>query len=366
VRSRIADERLVAASLDGDEEAFAALVSRHSGRARAVALALLRRPEEADDVVQEAVLAAFLGLDGLRERSRFGGWLCGIVANLAKMRLRRERAARSLGDVSGGAVVPEGVELSQDGSGVVAALEALPAAEREAVVLHYVEGLSCHEIAGRVGRTPGAVRVRLHRARRRLREHLGVLNPVGSKEERSMVEVEIADVVVKVVEAKPDEGTRLADERLRVVLLKEKRGERRLPIWIGASEGDALALQLGGDAMPRPITVDLTARLVEALGGSIDEVTISTLREKTFYAVVRVRAGDRAEELDARPSDALNLAARVGASIYVADEVMEQSSLLPDRLEEQLATQSWGDREPPEGVWQTLSPQLVKSLYPAP
>ena len=340
MRSRIADERLVAASLDGDEDAFAALVSRHSARARAVALALLRRPEEAEDVVQEAVLAAFLGLHGLREPSRFGGWLCGIVANLAKMRLRRERAARSLGDVSGGAVVPEGVELS-DGPSVAEVLEALPAAEREAVVLHYVEGLSCHEIAGRVGRTPGAVRVRLHRARRRLREHLGVLHPVGAREERSMVEVEIQDVVVKVVEAAPDEEAKLADERMRVVLLKEKQGERRLPIWIGASEGDALALQLGGDAMPRPITVDLTARLIEAAGG-------------------------RTEELDARPSDALNLAARVGAPIYVADEVMEASSLLPDRLEQELAMPSWGGKELPEGVWQTLSPQLVKSLYPTP
>jgi RNA polymerase sigma factor (sigma-70 family) len=365
VRSRIADERLVAASLDGDEDAFAALVSRHAGRARAVALALLRRPEEAEDVVQEAVLAAFLGLTGLRDPSRFGGWLCGIVANLAKMRLRRERAARSLGDVSGGAVVPDGVELS-DGPSVAEALQALPAAEREAVVLHYVEGLSCHEIAGRVGRTPGAVRVRLHRARRRLREHLGVLHPVGSREERKMVEVEIADVVVKVVEAAPEEETRLADERLRVVVLKEKRGERRLPIWIGASEGDALALQLGGDSMPRPITVDLTARLVEAAGARVEDVTISALREKTFYAVVRLAAGDRVEELDARPSDALNLAARVGAPIYVADEVMEQSSLLPDRLEEELAAPSWSGVEQPEGVWRTLSPQLVKSLYPAP
>ena len=181
-----------------------------------------------------------------------------------------------------------------------------------------------------------------------------------------MVEVEIQDVVVKVVEAKPDEETRLADERMRVVLLKEKRGERRLPIWIGASEGDALALQLGGDAMPRPITVDLAARLVEAAGARIEEVTVSALREKTFYAVVRLAAGGRTEELDARPSDALNLAARVGAPIYVADEVMEASSLLPDRLEQELAMPSWRGKELPEGVWQTLSPQLVKSLYPTP
>lgn len=358
MRSPIADERLVAASLDGDENAFAALVSRHAARARAVALAHVRRPEEADDVVQEAVLAAFLGLRRLREPRRFSSWLCAIVANLAKMRLRRDRVARSLGDVSGGALVPEGVDLRLDAEDDLEALDVLPDAEREAVVLHYVDGLSCDEVAARVGRSPGAVRVRLHRARRRLRAHLGIhLTP---RKELEMVEVVPENVVVRMAE-----DGQLANERLRIVVLKEADGERRLPIWIGASEGDALALHLGGDAFPRPITVDLAGRLVEAAGARIEDVRISALREKTFYAVVRLAVGDGVEEVDARPSDALNLAVRVGASIFVDEAVMEQAGRRPDALEAEFDSYPSGEERSP-GTWRPLSADFVRSLYPTP
>lgn len=357
--SPIADERLVAASLDGDEEAFAALVSRHAGRARAVALAHVRRPEEADDVVQEAVLAAFLGLRRLRDPRRFSSWLCAIAANLAKMRLRRDRVARSLGDVSGGALVPEGVDLRLDAEDDLEALDVLPAGEREAVVLHYVDGFSCDEIAARLGRSPGAVRVRLHRARRRLRAHLGIhLTP---RKELGMIEVVPENVVVRMVE----DESRLASERLRIVVLREKDGDRRLPIWIGAAEGDALALHLGGDALPRPLTIDLAGRLVEAAGARVEDVRISALREKTFYAVVRLAVGDRVEEVDARPSDALNLAVRVGAPVFVDDEVMEQAGRRPDNLEAEFDSYPLEEERPP-GVWRPLSAELVKSLYPAP
>src|SRR5207249_1832873 len=112
-----------------------------------------------------------------------------------------------------------------------------------------------------------------------------------------MIEVTLEDVIVRVVEGDVPEGEqpRLANERMRVVLLRERDGERRLPIWIGAFEGDALALHLGGESMPRPLTADLMARLVEATGGRIEHVRISSLRDKTFYAVVAVAVGDRVE-----------------------------------------------------------------------
>ena len=125
------------------------------------------------------------------------------------MRLRRDRLVRSLGDVSGGALVPEGVDLDAGAAeDVAAALDVLPPGEREAVVLHYLDGFSCDEIATRLGRSSGAVRVRLHRARRRLREHLGIhLTP---RKELGMVEVVPENVVVRMVE----DGSQLASERL--------------------------------------------------------------------------------------------------------------------------------------------------------
>src|SRR5207244_3377363 len=150
--------------------------------------------------------------------------------------------------------------------------------------------------------------------------------------------VTLEDVVVRVLENDVPEGEppRLASKQLHVVVLRERDGERRLAIWVGAFEGDALALHLGGESMPRPLTADLMARLLEATGGRVDHVRVSSLRDKTFYAVVAVGVGDRLDELDARPSDAFNLAARVGAPIFVDEHVLDHAGLLPDALESEL------------------------------
>src|SRR5256885_15456595 len=94
------DELLVAAALAGDRQAFAALVDRHRSRAHGVARRLLGDAAEAEDVVQEAVLRAYLGLEELREPGRFGAWLCGITLNLARMRLRGRRPVAPLDDVA--------------------------------------------------------------------------------------------------------------------------------------------------------------------------------------------------------------------------------------------------------------------------
>ena len=90
------DAQLVAAGVSGDHEAFAALADRHRHRAGAVVLAMLGDPAEAEDVVQEALLRAYTDLRRLRDPNRFGGWLCGIAVNLAKMQLRRRNGLLSL------------------------------------------------------------------------------------------------------------------------------------------------------------------------------------------------------------------------------------------------------------------------------
>jgi bifunctional DNase/RNase len=233
--------------------------------------------------------------------------------------------------------------------------------------MHYVDGLTAQEIAALLGERPGTVRVRLHRARERLRRRLSPTR----RELEPMVEVTVDDVVVRVLEDAPEGETRLADRRTRVVLLKEKEGDRVLPIWVGPPEGDALALQLGGEAMPRPLTPDLMARLVEATGARIERVVVSSLREKTFYASVGVRTRDGAKEVDARPSDALNLAVRVGAPIFVDDEVMGASGIAAEDAAERMVAleREWlqsddAAEEPSE--WRSLSPDFVKELHPVP
>jgi Sigma-70, region 4/Domain of unknown function (DUF151) len=116
-------------------------------------------------------------------------------------------------------------------------------------LLHYVDGLSCDEIASLLGSSPGAIRVRLHRARRQLYEQVAHLAPLPMpKEEIPMIEMKLEDVLVRVAEEDP--LTLAAD--MRVVLLKEAEGERVLPIWIGAAEGNALAFRLSGESTTRP------------------------------------------------------------------------------------------------------------------
>jgi len=139
-----------------------------------------------------------------------------------------------------------------------------------------------------------------------------------------MIEVELEDVVVRVTTDDAPDPNR---EELRVVLLREREGQRLLPIWIGRFEGDVLALQLAGQATPRPVMADLMARLLEVTGARVDRVGISAPRDKTFYATISTRVGGKLQEIGARPSDALNLAARIGAAIFVEENVMTEAAL---------------------------------------
>jgi uncharacterized protein len=317
------------------------------------------RPEDAEDVVQEALLQAFLGLERLRDPERFGSWLYGITLNLARMRLRR----RDPLPVDVDALERPAVDGDPGLEAVREALDVLPPREREAVVLHYVEGLNTREVASLLGARPGTVRVRLHRARRRLREDLAELAPSTNKE-AEMIEVGVEDVVVR-MSGEDGDPADIAGET-RIVLLKEVDGERRLPIWIGSPEAAMLAMSLGGEAMPRPMTADLLAKVIEAADATVERVSVNALREETFYATVVLATVAGTKEVDARPSDALNLALRVGAQIYVVDDVFEKSAMAGgvEKLDEEAAR--FGVDPAPPGDWRSLTPELVKALYPPP
>ena len=142
----VRDEReLVQAALRGDPAAFAALAAPARGRVIAV-VARIVGADEAEDVVQEALLRAFLGLSRLREHGRFESWLCGVAINVAKMRLRsRASQARAIAAV---ALPLEVVAEEQDLLNVVRdAVEVLPPGQRDVVLMHYIDDLSCEEIA---------------------------------------------------------------------------------------------------------------------------------------------------------------------------------------------------------------------------
>jgi len=355
----VRDDELVTAALAGDTTAFAALVQRNRARVEAVVERMVG--EDAEDLVQEALLRAYLGLSQLRDPARFSAWLCGIAVNLAKMRLRRRRLETHLiAEPS----IDEGFEDRELLRLVREAVDVLPAGQREVVLMHYIDDLSCDEIAALLGSSPGAVRVRLHRARQQLREELAALAPTPkTKEEIRMIEMRLDDVVVRIAEGDPMQL--VADKR--IVLLKESDGERVLPIWVGPPEGDALALRLTGETTPRPMTSDLMAELVRVTGARVERVVVTSLREKTFYAVIAIAVDGRVDELDARPSDALNLAVRLGAPIFVEEDVLEQSAMLPGDMAARLdAEADKADAELAPGTWRSLSADLLRSLYPTP
>ena len=122
------------------------------------------------------------------------------------------------------------------------------------------------------------------------------------------------------------------------ILLKEVEGKKRLPIIIGAFEAQAIALEIEGIKPPRPLTHDLLKQLTDSLGATVIEIVIDELRDNTFYAKIILEVSGFSQELDARPSDAIALAVRTQAPIYVAEIVMDAAAFVPSDESEESAT----------------------------
>lgn len=111
--------------------------------------------------------------------------------------------------------------------------------------------------------------------------------------------------------------------KMPIVVLRESNGARTLPIWVGVFEANAIALGIEGVSPPRPMTHDLMKRLLERLQGRVERIVVSALKENTFYAVIYVDAGlTEPVPIDARPSDAIALALRTKAPVFVEDTVL--------------------------------------------
>lgn len=115
-----------------------------------------------------------------------------------------------------------------------------------------------------------------------------------------------------------------------VVILKERSAERYLPIWIGINEANAIALKITGITPERPVTHDLISNILSAIECVVDRVVVTSLADEVFYARIIASTGDRELEIDSRPSDAIAIAVRVGASIFVAPDVLDRAGVLPD------------------------------------
>jgi RNA polymerase sigma factor (sigma-70 family) len=373
------DSELVALARNGDKNAFGLLVQRYQMPMQRFAMRLASEEESAPDLAQEAMLQAYLSLGNLRNPARFKSWLYGIMLNVYRSRLRdRKIVFFSLEAILEGlhffpapfsspVLTPDKIaEEREQYQSVLNAVNMLSPGDRDILLLFYYAQLSLSEVVAMMNIPAGTVKVRLHRARQRLKtvllEHYPEVIPPEKRRE-IMVRVTIADVIK--VEWK--EGQEQPFENF-VIVLYDEAGRRLMPIWVGPHEGESIAIGLNDLAFPRPLTHRFYSSLLQSINARLEEVRIVALKKDTFYAVVKMRCGKKTREIDARPSDAIALAVLNDSPIFVAEEVLEAAGTvipksvkgLPNRKGLEKITKGL------EELWrqnQALSAKIVKKYH---
>ena len=320
------DQRLVSAARSGDGQAFARLVSRHYPLLLVSCRRMLANADLARDAAQEATLRGMLGFDHLRDDARFGPWLVGIGLNVCRGLRGADRRQVSLDALRDGGQLAEPAGGPDEPLELIAtceltvrvreAIAALPAGQREAVALFYIDGLTQAEAARELGTRPGAIKTRLHKARRSLRASL----TDTYKEYIDMTEQTPQLIPMHVAELRRTPAGEPGMEH-HIVFLEDEQA-RRMPIWIGQTEATAMALILERVELPRPGVYQFAASLLTGTGERPREVRVTELTESVFYAQVILSNDTR---IDARPSDALTLALVTDVPIYVAASVLERA-----------------------------------------
>jgi RNA polymerase sigma factor (sigma-70 family) len=311
----MADAELVCQARGGSREPMAELLRRHWDTAVLLAGRVLGSPDLARDAVQEAAVAAMTDLERLRSPDRFGAWFCGIALNVSRRWLRQLRSEVPCQRLDLASACPdpaEAAEIADTAARVRDAIATLADGQQNAVRLFYLQGLSHREVAAELGISVGAVKMRLHQGRAALTPKLAQFREIVKAEVPEVTPTEWVEVFVSEIRRNTDEDLR---RRKHVMVLAERAGDRRLPIWIGPAEASVLALALESVETPRPFPYKLAVGLVEATGSQITEVKITQLLDAVYYATVVVQGPDGSREVDARPSDAVNLAMVSGAPI---------------------------------------------------
>ncbi len=152
------------------------------------------------------------------------------------------------------------------------------------------------------------------------------------------------EVKIRALMMDPNSGT-------PIIILKDVNSETMLPIWVGAYEANAIALEIEKIAPPRPMTHDLLRNLIIELGLTVERVVVTSLRDNTFYAVIELTSGDGdAMRLDSRPSDAIALALRADCPIFVDLEVIQASRNSIATEEEDAEVAAGAEEEWPEVI----------------
>lgn len=387
------DVALVIRARGGDKHAFGELILRYQAMVQRVAFQMVRDNDVARDLTQEAFLTAYLALEHLRDNQRFASWLYGITLNVCRSYLRPRRVhSITFTDLAGGIrfeALPFSSELDPHTvaetrelhTRVLDAVNALSPENRAATMLFYYDGLSLDEISAVLEISIVAVKGRLHKSRARLRQELiETYHEYQTNDSNSgrtdMIPVTVVDVVPQ--ELENDDGSHTP---IFVVMLYDAQGHRTLPIWVGPTEGNAIALGISGEPNPRPLTYDFIAKLLGAADAQVESVRIDSLQGDVYYAVVLLTHKQKTVEIDARPSDAIALALRTQTPIFVTPAVIEKSGLVipktakvtspPPGVEKLL--ESWrqnirsgqSTRNRSEQEWKQAQTELVELVFGA-
>jgi len=128
-----------------------------------------------------------------------------------------------------------------------------------------------------------------------------------------------------------------------MIILRDEEDTRWLPIWVGLFEANAIALELEKISPPRPMTHDLIKKILESLDARVQKIVVNDVRDNTFYAVIHLRLGRADITVDSRPSDAIALALRVGAPIFVEEEVVHKARTVEVAQETEIGTRKGDD-----------------------
>ncbi len=342
------DAQLVARARADDTHAFRCLVERYQPVAFYLALRLVGQEEIAHELVQEALLQAYLSLDRLRDAARFKSWLYGIVLNLCRNWRRLHPASElSLDDETtlfehplstDPQEIAEERELKQ---AVRSAIGILTPKNQAVAFLFYYEDMSMQEIANRLAISLSAVKNRLHKGRQQLQAHLqtlytDIVSPGRSPRKR---ETRLRLHLVKVVQRHQP----LYDSML--LLLLDEQQQRAWVPYVSDFRQQSFHMHLPAKpetTSAEPDTSELLVQMIHALEGRIEEIVIEELYEDLLYARVTLRGQRGQHTIKARLDDALRLAIRAQPPISIAEAVFEHQSIaLADfgqTQEQQLAT----------------------------
>ena len=338
--SAASDAELVLAAGNGNKQAFGALADRHTNRARRVAMRLVGNYDVACELVQEALLQAYLGLSTLRDQAHFGAWLTGIVQNVCRSHLRAQRRhlaadwpddAELLADATMDPVAL--LEEQERRALIVQAVAALSPKNQVATWLYYIEAMSVDEVAQTLKVSPNAVKGRLFQARKQLHAELApFFSPAfGAPQLRPIEQTSVQQRKTMMATISTVKILKNAPTNHYILYLFDAAGQRYLRIWIGDHEGEQIRLQLEGTPITRPMTYRYFADFLQAMAIQLEAVRIARLHEFTYYAVTQFRNGALVKELDARPSDAVGLALHAGSPIFVDEELIAaQGEALPN------------------------------------